>query len=190
MSDQQIPPNEKAFNGAVDTRKLEIQLFWSRSLSFWGFIASAFAGYATLRQHSTDLAVVVACFGIVCSIAWSLANRGGKYWQEAWEQKVDRIEPQVTGKLFSVEEKELLKGCWLRSRRYSVSKLSIGLSDYTVLLWLFIIIAEVMRLFSPPNVYSWLKQFGLVMFVVGSAVYVVLLLVLGRSSKHVSNTSV
>jgi hypothetical protein len=79
MPDQQTPSNEKAFDVAVDTRKLEIQLFWNRSLFFWGFIASAFVGYAALRQHGSDLAVVVACFGVVCSVAWSLANHGSKY---------------------------------------------------------------------------------------------------------------
>jgi hypothetical protein len=117
--------------------KFEIQLFWSRSLFFWGFIASAFVGYATLQQHGSDLSVVVACFGVVCSVAWTLVNRGSKYWQEAWEQKVERLESGVTGALFSQEETEIFaKSCWLRGRRYSVSKLAIGLSDYTVLFWL------------------------------------------------------
>jgi hypothetical protein len=191
MAEQQNSPDPKkvkAFDVAVDTRKLEIQLFWSRSIFFWGFIASAFVGYATLRQHDSDLSVVVACFGVVCSVAWTLVNRGSKYWQEAWETKVERLEPFATGPLFSVEEKEQIhKGCWLRGRRFSVSKLAIGLSDFTVLLWLCIVTTEMLRLFAPPNVYSWLKHpLGPAAFVVVSAIFVVLLLALGRSSQRPS----
>jgi hypothetical protein len=185
MSDRQTSHEAKAFDVAVDTRKFEIQLFWSRSLFFWGFIASAFVGYATLQQHGSDLSVVVACFGVVCSVAWTLVNRGSKYWQEAWEQKVERLESGVTGALFSQEETEIFaKSCWLRGRRYSVSKLAIGLSDYTVLFWLCITTAELLRRFSPPIIYTWFKPFALLLFVFVSAVYVAMLLVFGGSSKR------
>ncbi|WP_438941069.1 RipA family octameric membrane protein [Desulfogranum marinum] len=50
---------------------------------FWGFIASAFVGYASVVLHKPALAVVIACFGFVCSVAWSLVNRGSKYWQSS-----------------------------------------------------------------------------------------------------------
>jgi hypothetical protein len=83
---------------AVDTRKFEIELFWKRAFFFWGFIAAAFAGYGVLHQaHATDLALAIACFGLVCSVAWTLVNRGSKYWQENWEQKVNRATMSSTG---------------------------------------------------------------------------------------------
>jgi hypothetical protein len=77
--------NEKRFDVSVQTRNLEIELFWKRSLFFWGFISAAFIGYAALRQ--SDLRILLACFGMVCSCAWTLVNRGSKYWQEAWENE-------------------------------------------------------------------------------------------------------
>jgi len=69
----------KKYDVALATRNFEIELFWKRSLFFWGFIASAFVGYATLVKEHLALAVLIACFGFVCSVAWSLVNRGSKY---------------------------------------------------------------------------------------------------------------
>ena len=121
--------DEKRFDVSVQIRNFEIDLFWKRSLFFWGFISAAFIGYAALRQ--SELRIAVACFGMVCSFAWTLVNRGSKYWQESWETKVERFELPVTGALFAAEEvPQSSKGCWLRGRKYSVSKLAIALSDY------------------------------------------------------------
>jgi hypothetical protein len=75
---------EKRYDVSLQTRNFEIELFWKRTIFFWGFIAAAFGGYAALRNSESDLAIVVACFGAVCSLAWALVNRGSKYWQETW----------------------------------------------------------------------------------------------------------
>ena len=135
--------NQKRFDLSIQIRNLEIDLFWKRSLFFWGFIAAAFVGYAALRQ--SELRIVVACFGMVCSCAWTLVNRGSKYWQESWETKVGRLEVPAIGTdvLFAQEEdRQSDKGCWLSGRKYSVSKLAIALSDYVFLLWLATVIGE------------------------------------------------
>lgn len=123
---------------AAEVRKFEIERFWSRSIFFWGFIAAAFVAYAQLygKQNGDDLRFVVACFGVVCSVAWTLLNRGGKYWQEAWEGKVKSVEADVLGApLFSNLEPLRRTGMW-GAARYSVSRLTIALSDFTVLVWL------------------------------------------------------
>ena len=76
---------------AVEMRNFEIERFWQRSLFFWGFIGVAFVAYAQLPVKVDPQAAwsciqfVVSCFGLVCSVAWTLQNRGSKYWQEAWE---------------------------------------------------------------------------------------------------------
>lgn len=174
--------NEKRLDVSIQIRNLEIDLFWKRSLFFWGFIASAFIGYAALRNQQSDLAIVVACFGMVCSCAWALLNRGSKYWQENWEIKVERFEIAVTGILFGKEEPEqLYKGPWLRARKYSVSKLAVALSDYVFVLWLAIVISEVVRRYV-PGVNPCLKQIGIIVFTAFSLVYVFLLFVYGRKT--------
>ncbi len=123
---------------ATETRKFEIERFWQRSLFFWGFIASAFVAYAAVinKDLDDDTALLISCFGLVCSVAWTLQNRGGKYWQEAWEQKVAAIEVKALGiSLYNSEEPVFGEDFWGASR-YSVSRLTIALSDFTVVVWI------------------------------------------------------
>ncbi|EJB8504582.1 hypothetical protein MW364_002760 [Vibrio parahaemolyticus] len=133
MSENEI--KLKKYDVALATRNFEIELFWKRSVFFWGFIASAFVGYATVVKDNPKLAFVLACFGFVCSVAWSLVNRGSKYWQENWESIVADIENDITGELFKYRSPQQDKGVWLTSRQFSVSKVTIALSDFTCLIW-------------------------------------------------------
>lgn len=135
MSDEAETPWRR-LQLAVDARKLEIGLFWQRSLFFWGFISAAFVALvATVGDHPR-LALLISCFGLVCSVCWSLVNRGSKYWHEAWEQKVHREQKAIGEPLFSKIEPIQKKGPWLSARRYSVSKLVVLLSDFVCLVWL------------------------------------------------------
>lgn len=129
---------EKKYDVALDTRKFEIDLFWKRSIFFWGFIAAAFVAYATFsgdKANNPHLRLLIALFGLVCSFCWTLTNRGSKYWQENWEQHVDVLEDKITGKLFKDRKPPKKKFWWFRARKFSVSKLTIALSDYTVFVW-------------------------------------------------------
>jgi len=120
---------------ASDVRKLEIDKFWQRSLFFWGFIGAAFVAFGTLYSKDALLTLLVACFGLISSLAWTLQNRGSKYWQEAWENKVESVERTVlSADLFSNIEPRQSKGIW-GAQRYSVTRLAIALSDFTVLVW-------------------------------------------------------
>lgn len=160
------------FDTATDTRKFEIDLFWKRSLFFWGFIAAAFTGYV-LATNKPMLALAIACFGLVCSVVWTLSNRGSKYWQETWEAKVERIEdalPKFTVSADPVhmprgllpiqplfrtwEPPDTSKGRWLRGRQFSVSKLTIALSDFTSLVWLGLMVRS-SALIGQPKVPNW-----------------------------------
>jgi len=173
---------KEAFDKSVNTRALEIELFWKRSLFFWGFIASAFVGYAALKQIGSDLSIVIACFGMVCSAVWSLVNRGSKYWQENWESKVEKIEQNVTGPLFKTQEPVQTKGIWLNARRYSVSKLAIALSDFTFLIWVSIVLYHLLLIIGPPINLKCLTPFLKILLILGSFFYVILLLWKGRST--------
>jgi hypothetical protein len=126
---------KKWFEVAVATRQFEIDLFWKRALFFWGFIATAFVALGTLEGKSPTLSLLVSGFGMVCSLAWTLANQGSKYWQEQWESKIESAEDDITGPLFKREEPAQKKGPWLSGKPYSVSKLAIAVSDYVFLVW-------------------------------------------------------
>src|ERR1035441_7663249 len=90
VSKTSIEQKTKILEYAADVRKFEVERFWQRSIFFWGFIAAAFVAYAQSAGKG-DLAFLIACFGLVCSIAWTLQNRGSKYWYEAWEKKVESV---------------------------------------------------------------------------------------------------
>lgn len=134
VSKTSIEQKTKILEYAADVRKFEVERFWQRSIFFWGFIAAAFVAYAQSAGKG-DLAFLIACFGLVCSIAWTLQNRGSKYWYEAWEKKVESVEKDVLGvDLFANREPRQCKGFW-GAWTFSVTKLAIALSDFTALVW-------------------------------------------------------
>lgn len=135
----ELTPEERQdlarYQTALTTRQSEIDLFWKRSLFFWGFIAASFVAVVALEGKSHILSLVVSGFGMVCSLGWTLANRGSKYWQEQWESKIEAAEKNITGPWFGREEQRQDKGRWLSGARYSVSKIAIAVSDYVLLVW-------------------------------------------------------
>lgn len=187
-----------AYFKAIEIRNFEIELFWKRSLFFWGFVSAAFIAYATFstsgsiktttkRENITWLisetviteettksdqenlySLLIACFGFICSFVWTLANRGNKQWQENWEITISNLE----AKLFINENGDIKyrqkdfhynnnfflfndlhaklshKSTWLKPRPFSVSKLAIAFSDFTVLIWAVIIITNILNHFS------------------------------------------
>lgn len=131
---------------------------------------------ALIKEPDKDLPFAVACFGLVCSLAWTLGNRGSKYRQESWEQKVESVECSVLGrKLFSHIQPRQPKGLW-SGQRYSVSKLTIALSDFTVFIWIFLAEKAFQNLAAVP-------QFVPISAVVAivTAIYSIVMLVWGRS---------
>jgi hypothetical protein len=125
---------ERRFEMATQARSQEIELFWKRSLFFWGFISSAFIGYASTLDKNPPAALTLSFFGFFCSLAWTLLNRGSKYWQENWEMKVAREAETMLGDLFWTPETGQYKGAY-SGFRFSVSRLAIALSDFTLAVW-------------------------------------------------------
>lgn len=121
---------------AAETRRFEIERFWQRSLFFWTVLGAAFVGYGVIEGKSRDAQIVLSCFGFIAALAWTLQNRGAKYWQEAWEQKTRRVQRAVLqSDLFSGQEALLPKGAF-GAARYSVSRIAIMLSDFTLIVWM------------------------------------------------------
>ena len=136
--------NKIALEHAADIRKFEISLFWTRSLFFWGFIATALAAYgASIHYGGTrELQFAAGCFGLVSSTAWALVNRSSKYWQKVWEVKVEQRQEATIGQdLFSVASNPQIQESWANGpKHYSVSKLTIAFSDFAVLCWVGLIL--------------------------------------------------
>ena len=168
----------RRFEVALQTRQLEISLFWQRSLFFWGFISAAFVALAALKSDQPMLSLLVSGFGFVCSFSWTLVNRGSKYWQEQWETKIEMAEGDVTGPFFRTRVEKQRKGWW-GGREYSVSKVTIAVSDYMSFVWFCILVRQVwicLGFFQPDRC----KLFSIYFLSVIPLVYVAFLLGFGR----------
>jgi hypothetical protein len=147
------------YDASVKALQFELDLFWKRSLFFWGFIGGAFIALAAAKGQ-LRLQAAIASFGFVCSMVWTLANRGGKFWYEYWEQRLVRAESSVTGNLYGNPELEGRKvsdnlpplerlGRWaFKPERYSPSRLAIALSDYVFFLWSCLLASKVYSIAS------------------------------------------
>jgi len=173
----------KAFDTAHQNRLFEVELFWKRALFFWGFVASTFIAYVTISKTSQSIALVIACFGLVCSFVWSLANRGSKYWQEYWEKKVEELEDDLVGNLF-IDDTPSNNSGWLSGRKFSVSKLSIAISDYLVLVWVSINAYELNKLY---HYITFDKKTVLSCYILSSLMYIILIFNKTRSRIEVNN---
>lgn len=173
MDDDALERAKKAYDVARETRGFEIELFWKRALFFWAFVAAAFAAFGSVYKEDSALALMVSGLGAVCSIAWTLANRGSKYWQQTWEARVATLEIGVTGPLFDVDAPVLEDSvAWLRARRFSVSKLTIALSDFIALLWSFLVAGQLLRVLGFETLLREYTKSLAVAFVVFVVVYI------------------
>lgn len=137
----------------VDTRKFEIDNFWKRTVFFWGAIGVLLLAYFTAK-NSEDYLIFIAYLGFSFNFIFSLSLRGSKYWQEHWETAAEKYESGLEFKLFRWKlgktikdnNKEVLP--LLRPYRYSVSKLTMILSDITLPIWLLLIIKDWNYLFK------------------------------------------
>ena len=160
-NEEKIPAYEKALELALDIRKFEIDLYWKRATYFWTFIAATFAGYAIVYKVSSGnnswLLLVFSCLGFLFSIAWYLANRGSKFWQNNWERHVDLLEDHVVGPLY----KTVIKGSQNKNpltspAQFSVSKINQILSVFISVFWSILIIKSLLPI-SPDLPFCFFK---------------------------------
>lgn len=133
-NDTQTPKLNAALERAWKNRDFEIDKYWSRATYFWAFIASAFAGYlGIVTSDKIDVnfketyTFMLACIGLIFSVAWVYVNKGSKKWQENWEKHIDMLEDDVTGPIYKTTTTE--KG-------YSVSKINLRVSEFILIIWI------------------------------------------------------
>jgi hypothetical protein len=131
--------DDKVLELATEVQKTEIGLFWQRSLFFGGLTAAAFLAYCNIREIQPEIRFAILCIGIIFSLAWTLANRVSSHWQDAWQQTIEQLEQQLLEhKLFKNPEATQKHFSLWASQKYSVSKLVIALSDFVLLIWIFL----------------------------------------------------
>lgn len=133
---------EKGLDIAHKRWEVEIGLLWRRTLIFWGITLAGFTAYTYSFDKSAIYALLIANFGFISSFVWTLANRGGKFWQDSWDQHIKKLEPKVLGYKLSHEPREAPKKGFWSGVRFSPSRLLIALSDYVTFVWFLILINQ------------------------------------------------
>lgn len=133
---------EQALSRAWRVRDFEIELYWKRSLYFWGFqvafLAGAGVSISLLNGAARELEPFFLVFGFILSLLgcisatlWAALERGSKDWQDNWERQIDLLEDEFTGAIYKTyvvpEEK--------RGKSFSISKLNSWMTLATAGFW-------------------------------------------------------
>ena len=138
----EVNPTRHALQCALETRQFEIELYWRRATYFWTLSAASLAAFFLLMsadEPQQELIFVVSCIGGTLSLAWYLANRGSKYWQENWERHIDVLEELIIGgsALFktTISRDRYGKMQLTHGYPYSLSRINQVISLYIVFIW-------------------------------------------------------
>ncbi|EJG1707947.1 hypothetical protein CDB79_RS00565 [Vibrio parahaemolyticus] len=97
----------EAYKIALETRNMEIKLFWQRSNYFLALNAALALGFFRLTEGYYGFAL--ACFGLLVSFLWFQVNLGSKYWQSRWEERLKVQEKKAAPNLeFFAASKETI----------------------------------------------------------------------------------
>lgn len=131
----------KRHNYAVQIFQNEIGRVWQRTLVFWGFVAASFVAYGNFVEKEKIVALAIACFGLICSVCWTLVNRASTWSQSYWVDRVDRLERKAL-KIPILREgiPKTASKRWWSGWRYSSTKLMIALSDLTAIVWFALVV--------------------------------------------------
>jgi len=179
---------KEALNIAIETRKLEVDLYWRRAAYFWTLSTVAFTGFFALQNSDNapkGSLVIVSCIGFLFSFAWLLANRGAKHWQANWEAQVDMLEDGIIGPLFKTNVKPQ-GSIWnpFSSYPFSVTKINQLLSLFLTITWAVLIVQSFY--IAGLGFEGELTYAGVALVI--TIIFVVLMLWLGRSSLQTERT--
>jgi hypothetical protein len=78
------------FKAALDTRNLEINLFWQRSNYFLVLNTALAVGFFNAKAKPD--ACILAAIGFLVALLWYRVNLGSKYWYSRWEHRLKLVE--------------------------------------------------------------------------------------------------
>ncbi len=93
MSEDNSPTKFDLYKIALETRNMEIALFWQRSNYFLALNTAVAVGF--FIKAGEDYQVLIGIFGVVISVLWFGINLGSKFWQSRWEWQVKKAEEEL-----------------------------------------------------------------------------------------------
>lgn len=152
----------EAYRIALQTRNLEINLFWQRSNYFLVLNTAIAIGFFA-RDEQDCYAFLLSIIGLVVAVLWVLINLGSKFWQSRWERRLEIVENGLLpGFDLFAASKERVKEDVRKSLEYggpdehwhgrlykqavltkpSVSKIMTALSAFFVIVWVVVAVAS------------------------------------------------
>ena len=163
MNDSSEPTKFEFYKISIETRNMEIGLFWQRSNYFLVLNTAIAIGFFSVERYW--LFIALSGFGVVVSILWFCVNLGSKYWQTRWENQCRELEMQINKSInlfdTSVEDtdrnveeslglseagrfKRKIYGLVLR--KPSVSFMMILLSIAFIVIWAVLLVASIISI--------------------------------------------
>jgi hypothetical protein len=78
---------------ALDTRNLEITLFWQRCNYF--LVLNSFLAVGFFNLKAPGYSLLLAMLGLLTSVLWFGVSLGSKFWQSRWEYRLSQFEKEV-----------------------------------------------------------------------------------------------
>ena len=93
MKDNDRPTKFDLYKIALDTRNMEIGLFWQRSNYFLVLNTAAAVGF--FLKATEQYQFLMGLFGLAVAILWFGINLGSKFWQSRWEFRLKQAEKEL-----------------------------------------------------------------------------------------------
>ncbi|WP_051279683.1 RipA family octameric membrane protein [Hellea balneolensis] len=174
-----------AYEIALDNRKFEIDNYWKRTTYFWTIIAAAFVAYAVSLEKLEGYLLgqtIISSLGMILSLAWILANKGSKFWQQNWEAHVDLLEDNFSGPIYKTvlihrNTDGSFENFFTGACAYSVSKVNLIVSMFIFIVWVILFANSIFYEFFDDH-----NNIVKIAIALNGLVFIFLLLTWGRSS--------
>ena len=93
MNDTTTPSKFDLYKIALDTRNMEIGLFWQRSNYFLVLNTATAIGF--FLKATEKYQFLIGLFGLAVAVLWFAINLGSKFWQSRWEFRLKEAEKSL-----------------------------------------------------------------------------------------------
>ena len=93
MSDGDKLSKSELYKIALDTRNMEIGLFWQRSNYFLVLNTATAVGF--FLKATEKYQMLIGLFGLIVAVLWLGVNLGSKFWQSRWEFRLREAEKSL-----------------------------------------------------------------------------------------------
>jgi len=189
------------FENSLALRNVELHLFWTRGWFFGALLIAMVTGYFVNIEKDPSLVppICISFLLMLLSLFQSLMNRGSKYWQDRWKHYTQQIEKSLKINVLRTErsnskerkiiEEEIVKkgNYFTKSRKFSVSKLTILVWDIICLCCIMLWLYDISKIFSIQNI-DWCFTLKIVGFHLVIGIYILIFWWRGKVFENIKNT--